>query len=279
MNIVNSSVEWSVALRSSSTSVQTTTRNQLQYRDFEVYDYDTLLSLDSETLPPLHVHLLQALPSVDESDVKNYTTCCICKENSIVVEKLKYLRCPSSLNHVAHEACIISSLIESQSSKMYGNAGAQCPTCQKKSWLFPMLTDDPTAPKVSKKNNAVRKSTMDSIKASTGSTNQLLEKSFDLCIMGSNNHFAKGKNGSNKIHEVSSEASTMGSSRKASQKTSIHHKGAGTLNIVKKASLSCHNHSGFNDLTNSISILGKHSSKKINNSAGANDKTAIIRKW
>ena len=96
--------------------------------------------------------------------------------------------------------------------------------------------------------------------------------------MGSNQHFAKGKNESNKIHDISSEASTIGSMRKASQKISMHHKGAGTLKIVNKASLSCHNYSGFNDVTNSISIIGKHSSKKSNNSAGADDKTAIIRK-
>jgi hypothetical protein len=150
INNSNSAVEWKVAQRpsSSNTIAGLNSNHILQYREFDASDYDTLLALDNEAGPPLHQHLIQTLHSVVDRNGDNHENgtiyCSICSSSCSQYESLKYLNCRSE-RHIAHETCIVGLLIEAQSTRTYGNVGAQCPTCQNKSWLFPMLVDDPIA--------------------------------------------------------------------------------------------------------------------------------------
>ena len=133
----HAAVEWIAQNRPSQ-------NEQLMCREFDSSDYDLLLSLSGNVAPTLHNHLIKALreASIEERQSK---TCCICLASFISSDSVRQLNCRFNQNHMAHESCIVELMIEAQTSNTYGNVGAQCPTCENKSWFFPMLVDDPTA--------------------------------------------------------------------------------------------------------------------------------------
>lgn len=186
----NTATEWKVAQRRSiSSSIQHLDRQSLLHRDFTSADYDLLLALANDSTPMLHEHLLQALERVNFEDRRD-KTCCICLSPFTPSDSIHHLPCRFNKDHIAHDSCISNLLIEAQSSSIYGNAGAQCPSCNDKSWIFPMLADDPTNGIWNKKKRKTKKNPSEKthgigsdwkIKESVSSCSDDLSA---LCIMG-----------------------------------------------------------------------------------------------
>ena len=172
----NVAVEWIAQNRPS-------TNEQYLHREFDSSDYDLLLSLSGNTTPTLHNHLIQALHEASVEERQN-KTCCICSASFTSSDSVRQLNCRFNQNHMAHESCIVELMIEAQTSNTYGNVGAQCPTCQNKSWFFPMLADDPTAKSNVDKMNSNRNRTKEeksSKKVDLEACNNTLG---NLCILG-----------------------------------------------------------------------------------------------
>lgn len=253
MKVVNSTVQWQVAQRYPSlTSMQRINNDRLQYREFDAADYDTLLSLDNEKIPSLHNHLVQSLASVKMGDGM---LCSICNASCSSLEKLRNLPCRSA-KHVAHEACIIGLLIETQASRTYGNVGAQCPTCNDKSWLFPSLVDDPIASKLAKNRaTSTRRDTGGICRESKSSIGGTFLKSSsykdaDLCILGSGRHFSQDK--VPKRHTMNS---IMDRHEISGRKKGL------SRSISKRPEKSSKDNLSLRDVKKSISIIGHRSSQ------------------
>ena len=202
-NVTDSPIEWQVSLQSSVRNMRTKNSHnqyQLQFREFNDEDYETLLDLDNKMLPPLHHHLIFAL-DMAKTNYDVTQTCSICSGICAPSDNLRKLRCHSQ-NHIAHESCIMNLLIESQSTKIYGNVGIQCPTCNDKSWIFPMLVDDP----VSRKNTTVSsksliRSNSNKLNSSKNHESTMIvhKKVTNLCVFGSNHNFRRGNRDTSKI--------------------------------------------------------------------------------
>ena len=193
----------------------------LQHRDLNDTDYFTLLAFDTrDKTPAIHDHLIQALNSITKSDNLD---CCICKGTCSRFEKIKELTCQNA-NHVAHEVCIKSMLIESQSENNgHNNISAACPICDH--WIFPMLSNESmqsiqssisaTTRHVNTKNSRTTTTTTATTKKSRSTTKEfkLLSSNNDsdvpnddnlalaLCILGTGKNFAP-KSATQKTYKI-----------------------------------------------------------------------------
>eukprot|EP00957_Ditylum_brightwellii_P010338 781545-Ditylum_brightwellii.AAC.1 len=112
-----------------------------QDREFSSADYQMLLSLDENLVPPLHKFLVNALPPVPLESCSE-EVCGLCSSSFANEKSLR--RFPCSANHIVHESCALGILMEAQSSGTNsGAAGALCPLCNDNVWLFPSLRRQP----------------------------------------------------------------------------------------------------------------------------------------
>ena len=123
-------LNWSVPTTSTRVCYKPEFSN-IQHREFVSQDYDLLLSLDEKNTPLLHVHLASALPN---SNIHS-KPCCVCRRDVLKVSNMGVKQLPC-MNHIAHEPCIISMIMEAFSS---GERAEEicCPVC--KSELFVSL--------------------------------------------------------------------------------------------------------------------------------------------
>lgn len=205
----SAAVEWKVAERrcTASSSLQSIDHQSLLYREFTSSDYDLLLALGNHnSTPPLHQHLLRALRVVPKEEKEGDKVCCICSGSMSSSHSIRYLPCRFDPNHVAHESCIVNLLIEAQTSRTFGNVGAQCPTCQNKSWFFPMLADDPTTATV-KGNIKKKKSNLTNAYDDIENNQKIKKEAFtcnealhSLCILGTSSTINAAATGRMKIN-------------------------------------------------------------------------------
>ncbi len=257
-------VQWEAAQRFSDSNV-IPSNNHLQYRDFDDHDYDALLALDNQKIQPLHHHLMLALKSVDLS-VEIKGQCAICSGSYSHFQQLKYLNCIAPEKHIAHESCIIDLLIEAQATKTYGNAGAQCPACQSiglKTWIFPMLVDDPIVDIHNKKRDSIAQKNKVSYKPSIVHTRHAKKlesgdkKCADLCILGSSRHLLSNQ----KVDKKNDASLSSGSSPKLTNYMKIGTRK--TRNQKQKTTrrnkLLETNHLSLDEIEKSISLVGYNS--------------------
>ena len=120
----------------------------LQYRDLSSADYHELLALDEETSdPPLHKHLVNALPTVVTSDYPGQK-CPFCQITLTVDRTAKKFPCSSQ--HVVHQTCAMNVILSALAASECGGAAAAnliCPCCpvsdEKTTFLFPSLLREP----------------------------------------------------------------------------------------------------------------------------------------
>ncbi|GMH52673.1 hypothetical protein TrST_g1459 [Triparma strigata] len=108
----------------------------LQSRELSDNDYQLLLSLDGDNVPPLHRHLVQALEKVEFTAVGSEDKCTICMNLLSIDTALRRLPCAGRC--VVHESCALSTFIEAQS-EGGGSATVTCQSCGDGEALFPSL--------------------------------------------------------------------------------------------------------------------------------------------
>mmetsp|Transcript_16282 Transcript_16282/g.29528 ORF Transcript_16282/g.29528 Transcript_16282/m.29528 type:complete len:610 (-) Transcript_16282:867-2696(-) len=139
----------------------------LQYRDLSSADYHELLSLESSTLiaPPLHEHLLNALPEILTSDYPGQK-CPYCSISLAVDRTARQFPCRPS-QHIIHQTCAVSILLSALSaSECEGSAVGSivCPFCPvsdaKSALLFPSLQREPERDQPARKIDASNRKPM-----------------------------------------------------------------------------------------------------------------------
>lgn len=127
----------------------------LQSRDLSPADYHELLSLDNNATlaaPPLHEHLMNALPTVLTSSECGQQKCVHCTISLKIDRDAKQFPC--SGQHIVHSTCAMSILFSALStSECEGSAcvgGIVCPFCPcgaTSTLIFPALRREPVQAK------------------------------------------------------------------------------------------------------------------------------------